>query len=87
MKSNSFPHPNRNKLVLVYSAKESIHFPSPLDIRGHRPIYSLGGKFLANREGDCESCFREEEENNKAGYGKGMGRKFSVPNFLRKIRG
>ncbi len=56
-------------------------------IRGHRPSYSLGGKILANREGDYESCFREWEENYKAGYGKGMGRKFLVANFLCKIRG
>ncbi len=56
-------------------------------IRGHRPNYSLGGKFLANREGDYESCFREGEENYKAGYGKGMGRKFLLINFLCKIRG
>ena len=56
-------------------------------IRGHRPNYSLGGKFLAYREGDYESCFREGEENYKAGYGKGMGRKFLLDNFLCKIRG
>ncbi len=56
-------------------------------IRGHRPNYSLGGKILANREGDYESFFREGEENYKPGYGTGMGRKFLLANFLCKIRG
>ncbi len=49
--------------------------------------YSLGGKLLANREGDYESYFREGGEDYKAGYGKGMGRKFSLANFSCKIRG
>ncbi len=57
------------------------------DIRGHRPNYSLGGKILANREGDYESCFREGEEKYKPGYGKGMGRKFSLANFFLQNQG
>ena len=60
---------------------------APSSIRGHRPNYSLGVKFLANREGDYESCFREGEENYKAGYGKGMGKKFRSPIFCAKLGG
>ena len=55
--------------------------------RGHRPNYSLGGKILANREGDYESFFREGEENYKPGYGKGMEENFCSPIFYAKSGG
>ncbi len=50
-------------------------------IRGHRPNYSLGGKFLANREGDYASGLRAGEKNYKAGYGKKIfARQFFIQN-------
>ncbi len=74
---------------LLPPAVSSRDFPLslPPPISGHRPNYSLGGKILANREGDYERCYREGEENYKPGYGKGMGRTFSLANFFLQNQG
>ena len=57
-----------------------------------KSVANMSGVVVANKtEGDkskiCRQYVIAPEENYKAGYGKGMGRKFLLANFLCKIRG
>ncbi len=65
----------------------SVKYSTYVSIRGHRPNYSLGVNFLANREGDYESCFREGEETTKQGMGRVWEENFSLPIFCMQNQG